>query len=55
MVLKNKVSLVSLHQWTYGPLMIIIKKSLLISTLLILVSNLIVSTLLAQIDLYQLA
>ena len=22
MVLKNKVSLVSLHQWTYGPLMI---------------------------------
>ena len=50
MVLKNKVSLVSLHQWTYGPLMIIIKKSLLISTLLILVS-----TLLAQIDLYQLA
>nr|DAX31063.1 MAG TPA: hypothetical protein [Caudoviricetes sp.] len=25
MVLKNKVSLVSLHQWTYGPLMINIK------------------------------
>ena len=22
MVLKNKVSLMSLHQWTYGPLMI---------------------------------
>nr|DAK22775.1 MAG TPA: hypothetical protein [Caudoviricetes sp.] len=25
MVLKNKVSLVSLHQWTIGPLMINIK------------------------------
>ena len=31
MVLKNKVSLMSLHQWTYGPLMINILSTLLSS------------------------